>query len=516
MLDFTRLKTPPEHGAVLMVPDPSRLAASVAANASYLRESNAVVLGEALAEWRRQTRRRVVEDADGPIIVIGHQPELIHSGVWSKHVVAHRVARSLGGVAINLVVDNDSPRSADLRIPLVDQSGASLRTVRLPTPRSGQAHEQVQALSPAQIAHLRVEVRNAMEGRFEHSRMPAFFDGLQSSNDPADWVDQFVAGRRSVERLFDVELNDLRVSHTWWSPLLAEMLLNADKFAEVYNRALAWYRHEFRVRGSNRPMPDLARRGDAIELPVWVYRRNEPRRRLFVARRGDVRLILAESEPIATCTTIDTGICDPWVAPLADETEWRLRPRALTLTIWARLFLADLFIHGIGGAKYDRISDRIIADYFGISPPEMACVSATMHMMPADRPADGEAPADCRDLIRDSTWNPQRHLENDPTMAGLIEQRAAAVQRSRELREREPRNRSARRLTFQGIRDINQKLVAGQSGLMGKLNERMRRALHRAADRRIARDREYFFALFDRPALEQLLSALPAPNQFRV
>ncbi len=516
MLDFTRLKTPPEHGDVLVAPDPRRLAADVVANASQLRESNATVLGEPLAEWRRQTRSRMAKNADDPVVVIGHQPELMHAGVWAKHIVAHRLARSLGGLAINLVVDNDSPRRADLRIPCVNQSGTALRTVRFPTPRSGQAHEQVQTLSREDIERLRAEVKHAMEERFERSQMPAFFDGLRSPHQPADWVDQYVAGRQDIERHFGIELNDLRVSHVWWSPLLAEMLLNAERFAEVYNRALAWYRHEFRVRGSNRPMPDLARHGDAIELPVWVYRRNESRRRLFVARRGDVREILAESETITTCTAIDTGICDHWIAPLAGDTDWRMRPRALTLTIWARLFLADLFIHGIGGAKYDRISDRIIADYFGIMPPELACVSATMHLFPAHRPADEETPADCRNMIRDMTWNPQRHPLKNPTNAGLVEQRAALVLRSRELRERDPRNQSARRDVFMEIRDINRKLLTERSALLAELNDRMHRTSRRTDDDRIAREREYFFALFDRPTLEQLLSALPPLNKFRV
>ena len=45
-----------------------------------------------------------------------------------------------------------------------------------------------------------------------------------------------------------------------------------------------------------------------------------------------------------------------------------LRPRALTLTLFARVCLGDFFIHGIGGGKYDEVTDAIIRDYFGIEP----------------------------------------------------------------------------------------------------------------------------------------------------
>ena len=47
----------------------------------------------------------------------------------------------------------------------------------------------------------------------------------------------------------------------------------------------------------------------------------------------------------------------------------RLRTRALTTTMFARYLLGDLFIHGIGGAKYDELGDEIARGFFGIEPP---------------------------------------------------------------------------------------------------------------------------------------------------
>ena len=38
----------------------------------------------------------------------------------------------------------------------------------------------------------------------------------------------------------------------------------------------------------------------------------------------------------------------------------KIRPRAITTTMFSRLFFSDVFIHGIGGAKYDTITDEII------------------------------------------------------------------------------------------------------------------------------------------------------------
>ena len=58
----------------------------------------------------------------------------------------------------------------------------------------------------------------------------------------------------------------------------------------------------------------------------------------------------------------------------------RIRPRALVTTLWARLALGDLFIHGIGGAKYDCVTDRLIERFFGLTPPRFMVVSATLHL----------------------------------------------------------------------------------------------------------------------------------------
>ena len=66
----------------------------------------------------------------------------------------------------------------------------------------------------------------------------------------------------------------------------------------------------------------------------------------------------------------------------------KVRSRALTNTLFARLFLSDLFIHGIGGGKYDELTDDLIRRFYGIEPPEFLILSATRLLpLPALRSA---------------------------------------------------------------------------------------------------------------------------------
>ena len=54
--------------------------------------------------------------------------------------------------------------------------------------------------------------------------------------------------------------------------------------------------------------------------------------------------------------------------------------------MFIRLFLADVFIHGIGGALYDQITDGILAELTG-TVPSYGCVSAAW-LLPLGRPLE--------------------------------------------------------------------------------------------------------------------------------
>ena len=55
-------------------------------------------------------------------------------------------------------------------------------------------------------------------------------------------------------------------------------------------------------------------------------------------------------------------------------------PKALMLTLFSRLFVADFFIHGVGGGRYDQVTDDVVRRLFGIEPPAFAVASLTMYL----------------------------------------------------------------------------------------------------------------------------------------
>jgi hypothetical protein len=237
---------------------------------------------------------------------------------------------------------------------------------------------------------------------------------------------------------------------------------------------------------------------------------------VFVRERGGAIDVLAEGDSIATLQRNALSGCEAVQDVLCACASWRLRPRALALTMWARLFLADLFIHGIGGAKYDRITDVLIEDYFGVAPPAMACVSATLHLGLPNQGVTNSRLGAMRRELRDFRWNPQRRLPADSGNEPLVRRRIELAGESERLKREDSHNHRERRRVFQAIREMNEEIL----NRCGDVFDSRRSALVQAsgyldADR-IALSREYFFGLYSRDRLEELLRALPPTHEFRV
>jgi hypothetical protein len=202
------------------------------------------------------------------------------------------------------------------------------------------------------------------------------------------------------------------------------LLAHARKLHDAYNGALRAHRSTRRVRSLGRPMPDLAEQQDAagawFEVPWWIWSREDPRRRrVFAQHAMPDALVLSDLEtvrvelPIAPQTSPSK-----WIDALSrlEEHGYRLRPRALVTTLTARLIFSDVFVHGIGGAAYDSITDEIVRRLVGSDPPRHAVASGTLrlpleHAFPGIDAADPAAElANVRRTLRDIAYHPERHL----------------------------------------------------------------------------------------------------------
>ena len=179
----------------------------------------------------------------------------------------------------------------------------------------------------------------------------------------------------------------------------------------------------------------------------------------------------------------------------------RIRSRALVTTLWARLALGDLFIHGIGGAKYDRVTDRLIERFFGLRPPGFMVLSATL-LLPIER--DRVTADDLRAIqreLRDLTYHPERYLDGaDHAAADLM----AAKRRWIET----PQTAENARQRCHAIREVNAALQPWLDPRRQTMLERQAQTLRKLQAESVLAWREYAFCLYPESTLREFLSGL--------
>jgi hypothetical protein len=507
------VRVPREDGAWLIVPQPGRLAGMVERN----------------RRLRSQTRLRLLDreyplcgpdaaEPMPPVIMTGHQPDFFPPGIWVKNVVSSRLAEQVGGKAVFLAVDSDAPHGLFLRWPHQQDGDLMARRVGFYDGPPGVAIEnfaqQPRAFWAERFERAPESIRSANETPF-----PTYIAAFLHETRSVHYMDRWEAGMRALDAHVGAgsptfvrvsRLEQIGQGDAWYT-FLAHCIINAERFVACYNTALASYREARRIHGQRHPVPDLEVWPDRIELPFWLIRNNQPRRRLYVAIRSGRIHFLAGDYRVGdgAVSAVSKTPRDTLVAALGEHD---IRPRALMLTMFARLFCCDGFIHGLGGARYDRITDTIIKTFFQTDPPEYACATATLRLPLAGWGDSGPA---WRRSIRELRFNPQRYLSDTsaPEIADLLRKRETAIEDSLRLRESAPTMRSDRREIFDRIRRLNKSLV-DHLPEAARLADAASPAKHGDAALRLAASREWFVALYPTEKLRRLCDHLPPVGEY--
>lgn len=440
-------------------------------------------------------------------LLAGHHPDLFHPGVWLKNSCLYRSAIRNSAVALNLIVDNDTVKSTAITVPRWDGDLLDPETVRvdsIPFDRydGGTPFESRTVLDEDcfdQVSQRAVEITRNWGCS---PLLPAFWAEVRRQRGRTDLIgERFVAARRSFERRWDVHNLELPVS--WlcrtnsFACFVAAILTDLRRYRTIYNDCVKNYRRECRIRSRNHPVPDLAADGDWLEAPFWANRKGDPRRRRLFARPAEGRIELrAGTDRWPDLDLADTS--KSW--PEREDAGFRIRPRALTTTMFARLCLADLFIHGIGGAKYDEVTEAIAEKFFGIPLAPIVVVTGTLRLPLPPIPDRQEELAALKRELRDLIWNPQRHLSQgaDAAIRQFIEYKQWMI-------DQKPPNRAGRRERYRVLRTITEALRGHVQAQMGELAARRATLSREIEAREIIRRRDYAFVLYPEDMLREFL-----------
>ena len=515
-MEARRLRAPSADGGILADPPLHRFGEALSAGRAWASawsydfqgrttaRLRPMAVGQALDASRRHHTRFGLDvphrqDA-ASLVVTGHQPELFHPGVWVKNFAVAALAESSGATALNLIVDNDIAKDAIIRVPFVEGDSLRVLPVEFDLPGVETPFEDLAIRDPTLFDSFPDRVRAVYRGIVADPVLNEFEPALREvTSIDARTGFRFAAARRRIEASWGVRNAEVPLSAVCESEAFcwfaSHLLAHLPRFRTVHNSALAAYRRTYGIRSKNHPVPELRDEGDWLEAPFWVWRARAPRRKPLMARQATPAVmhlrIAGESEPFLelplgperdACCTVER------LAELASM-GIRLRTRALTTTMYARLVLGDVFLHGIGGAKYDELGDEIVRRFFGIEPPRYLTLSMTARLpLPTVAASQAELRTSIREA-RDIAWNPDRHLA-DPTP----EQRAWMARKSDAIGApiATHRQRVDRWHALRQVVEALRPAVAEQLGEAEARTERLRVGLRH---NRLAASREFAFPL---------------------
>lgn len=431
------------------------------------RQPAGAMLGHSQAAWREKTRLELGLAVDRPIIATGHQTLLWHPGILTKYMVMDAVADAHGFARANLIVDQHVDRFGEFEAPIRRADGSlAVRRVELAHARK----DVPMGLQPAFTApsdslrlpyaadYVAEGVRRIIHAVNEHADAPNA--ALQMAMVLSDLMSRW------VQPVTHVTATDL-VQTSLGRALLTVMADDPHTCAEAYNAAVAQV--------SEAGIGPLLVRDDYVELPLWRI-------------RGDGRRMRAYDN-------------DAW-ASLDDPSFPPLLPRALFMTALVRLGMCDVFIHGTGGAAYDKAMEIWIRNWLGIEVAPIAVATATLRLPLMDidthelSSAGVADVANVRQANRRAWHDPQSITSNEspgPSKRAMLERINALPVRSPQrkamffaMHEELERQREAHRADLE---TAQQRLVAAQ---------------RLAADAEIARRRDWPFPLYPQHMIDDL------------
>ncbi len=543
------LKVPKENNRFLCWP---------AANSSQqLLDSNQAILAESnIPIWFRRLRRLAREQALNaskkymsdyaptlaesiaigdsdfkPLVVGGHQPELFHPGVWFKNFLMAEIGKHTSSIGLQVIIDHDVARSDALRVPLCSTTSTTgaisefaQRSIPLPIrevsePRMPWHATLTRRLDSAAWNGTIEDVAQSMAdcGLSQPlllGRREALKNCLSTNTNIGDVFSKF---RHRIEMENGVFNLEVPIGHlcdaTAFGLFVRHCVLNAEALWASYNHCRDAYRTRHKIRNQAQPVLKLQRQDTSLELPFWIYRSNSKavveRKRLWVCKQNKSILLSDHHEAELRTVAVELPLAEEQL-PIAWNAFVRsgisIRPRALMTTLYLRCFVADLFVHGIGGGTYDELTDDIMRDWLGIVPPTFLTSSASLHLpfvankevRSIDPVASGLTIERELQLIRSV---PERFL--DPS-----------IEAERDLLEKHSRKianipkRGNKRQWHQETARLKQRIEAAiepkKQATMTKLE-----AHHRAIQQnKILKSREYSFVLFEEQDVVGRLSKL--------
>ena len=446
---------------------------------------------------------------DKDITETGHSPILAHPGVLIKHGLINSIAKKVNGIGVNMIVDNDACHDNCLSIPDINGMDSSVERIEFLSSLYNLAFEEIKYTDSTQLLSFKEGVLKALHNPDMKKTFEDFINiVINLSGQTQQFSDLFTYARHAFLLRFGIcnlEVPVSLISET--EPFLNFFLhitANARSFVDIYNAKLREYRRLKKISSKANPLPDLMEKGYVVELPFWIWREGKSRKNLFASVANNRRIsIICENKIVTHFDFGENCNSSGNLERLKDliNTGIKFRPKAIVNTMYSRMFFSDLFIHGIGGAKYDLVTDEIIREFFGVEPPAYATVSATLHLPYKPFNVSNDDVIALKHVIKDMDYNPDRYASGEIMEDAGME---SMVSEKKELIAREAHNSEERHRSFDRLRELNALMKEKIRPLIKEKEKEQEDLEKRLRYNSIVTNREYPFCIYPELMLREL------------
>jgi hypothetical protein len=445
------------------------------------------IFGRSQSEWRMESRRELGLSIERPIIATGHQTLLWHPGILAKYLVVDAMTKSHDLGTANLIVDQHAEGFGDFEIPIRRADGSlASRRIELcrPRPRKDVPMGRHESFTPPRPPdNLQAAVPSVSEG------VARIFDAVYAHRDAPNAALQMAEALAELMKKWVTPMPHVTSTQLIGTTLAREMMrvMASDplRCARCYNRAVASV--------PEAGIGPLLIRDDYVELPLWRVRLDGRRMHAY---DNDVQALLDS-----------TGSKSQKPAAPID-----LLPRALFMTALVRLAMCDLFVHGTGGAIYDRAMELWMKDWLGIDVGSIAVATADLRLplmsgQPRLLAVDGEHDPQTTP-VKFVMWSRARNLWHDPEAPYRADASGPGPVKTAMLKEIAmlPRNSIERRAAFRTMHEALGRLREANPGVL-EAHRNAELASRLDADLQIAQQRDWPFPVYPDAMIDDLAKA---------
>ena len=366
------------------------------------------------------------------LIVTGHAPMFYTPGIWIKNYLVSHLAQKETRFGLNVIMDNDCPPNDLMSVPDLSGEFASVTHIKNSNNQTGMPYEECEnvvveksapgcafPLEGKRLSELIKSKCNLALRNHETLAVNKYIELIKKGEEFSKNAGEVLTfARRAFEIDFNITNLEIPVSKIaeteGFYHFLLSIIIDHCRFVDIYNNELAKYRKEKKIRSSANPFPDLKVNEEIYELPFWGWHENGTRGTIYVRQINDLSLELLSND--LTCIGIVStsgGGQNLEAIKKIVKTGFKIRPKAVTNTIFLRIFLSDVFVHGIGGAKYDLITDKIVKRFYDITPPGYITITSTLYPVLKTYNVKNDELQKLESDLKKMNYNPDKYIPDD-------------------------------------------------------------------------------------------------------